>query len=248
MRLFLDEWRLREVRGAVGRFFGASPLTSHSARFYRAAVAEFGVAELVGRLGEGWYVVHGVSLRGGDGSSREGPRDEVSHVVIGERGVFAFTVVNPEGGSVWVSGSAFVLDGERRAHLRDAEFNALRLSQRIFERSGRRAEVVPAVVVANPRRLIVDKRPQRVGLVRPSEIRSWVEANPVSLTPVEAELIARVASAIALASDSEPFAEVFEEFGVVHTEVERASRRRVGWLAAGLVVAWFCLVALTSLV
>src|SRR5690606_8214436 len=152
-------------------------------------------------LGDGWHVVHGVNLCGDVGAGAEAPRDDVSHIVVSDRGVFAVTTVNPGGASVWVSANSFVHDGVRMAHLRDAEFNALRLSQKLYERSGLRVEVVPGVVVANPRRLIIDRRPLRVSVLRPREIRSWVESYPSTFSAEESDALAHAAGALGRAGD-----------------------------------------------
>lgn len=247
MRRFLDDWAEAPPRHPAARFVGASGLTRSSARLYRAAVAEFTVAQLAHRLADGGHVVHGLGRSGGE-KVDEPPRDDVSHLVIGERGVFALTTVNPGGRSVWVSANSFVQDGVRMAHLRDAEFNALRLSQRLFERSGLRVEVVPAVIVADPRRLIIDRRPSRVALLRPREVERWIQSHPRILSSDETEQIARTAAAIASArsSDASSFDELLARFRDVHQHVERAARRRIGLVAVALLALWVGLVAVAG--
>lgn len=247
IRRFLAVWAESPGPPPAARFFGASGLDRLSARLYRAAVAEFTVAEIANRAAGGGAVVHGLSRSGFD-SVEDPPRDDVSHVIVSERGVFALTTVNPAGSPAWVSANSFIQDGVRMAHLRDAEFNALRLSQRLFERSGRRVEVVPAVVVANPRRLIVERRPGRVALLRPREVAPWLESYPPILAPDEIDQLARTTTAIASARSSEPssFDDLLARFRAVHHELERASRKRIGWIAVGLLAVWVALVAVAG--
>ena len=246
MRRFLSVWDNVTMPGLVGRIFGASPLPRGSGALYRDAVSEFTVAQIVGGLGAEWQVVHGPTLGGDAGNGVDTPRDEVSHIVVGDRGVFAVTTVNPGGGPVWVSANSFVHDGARMAHLRDAEYNALRLSQRLFEHCGLRVEVVPGVVVANPRRLIVDRHPRRVALLRPSQLTSWVSSHPPIFTAEESRAIARAAGALVRADDSLPLSEVLARFGEAHTRVVHAGSRRIGWLALVLLALWVALVAATA--
>lgn len=247
MRLFLDRWIPLPTQSFLARLFGVSPLPRESGSDYREASAEFSVTTLVSNLGDGWHVVHGVNLCGDATAEVEAPRDDVSHIIVNDRGVFALTTVNPDGASVWVSANSFVHDGVRMAHLRDAEFNALRLSQKLYERSGLRVEVVPGVVVANPRRLIIDRRPLRVSVLRPRELGSWVESYPSTLSIEESDALAHAAGSLGRAGGPTPLAEVVEQFSEVHARVLRASRRRVGWIAVALLAVWFVLVAVSGL-
>lgn len=244
IRWFLDRWAPLGSPSWLGRLFGVSPLPRESGRDYREADTEFAVAERVGSLGDEWHVVHGMSLCG-DAAAEVGPtRDDVSHVVIGERGVFAITVVNPSGLPVWLSAHSFVHDGVRMAHLRDAEYNALRLSQQLYERCGLRVEVMPGVVVANPRRLIIDRPPLRVAVLRPNDIASWVNAQSTTLSALEVGLVARTAHALAYLIDGSTLTDVLSLFGAIHERVRHARSRRVGWIALGLLAVWILLVAM----
>jgi hypothetical protein len=74
-------------RGALGRLFGRSPLSSTSRPWYVAALGERQVAERLRALaagGQSWRVLHAVPVdaRGSD----------IDHVVIGPAGVFALQV------------------------------------------------------------------------------------------------------------------------------------------------------------
>ena len=247
MSRFLEAWAETPPVPGLARLLGVSGLNRVTARLYRAALAEFSVAEVANRVAGDGHVVHGLNRSGAEHAD-DRPRDDVSHVIIGSRGVFALTTVNPCGSAVWVSANAYVQDGVRMAHLRDAEFNALRLAQRIFERSGRRVAVVPGIVVANPRRLIVDRRPTRVALLRPRDIAGWIEEHPRTLSPEEVEQIARTASAVASARSSEPesFDELLSRFREVHHGIDRAARRRISWVAVALLAVWVGIVAVAG--
>lgn len=243
VRRFLDQWAPVATPGFLGRLFGFSPLAPHSGPHYREAATEHRVAEIIGELGDGWWVAHGISMCGDEAPAS---RDDISHVIIGDRGAFSLTVVNPEGRSAWVSGHAFVHAGVRMAHLRDAEFNALRLSQQLYEQCGVRAEVRPAVVVANPRRLIVDRPPPRVAVLRPRELTTWMRSHPVALSVEERAVLAGAAAALADGGES-GFARLLARFSELHHRVVQARHRRLWWLAAALTALWVGLVAATGL-
>src|SRR5690606_34508111 len=127
IRSFLADVSPTPAQSRIARLFGMSPLTKTSDSLYRAAVAELMVAEIVSSLGNEWHVIHGIEVGDTDGKNER--RDDVSHLLAGPEGVFAITTVNLSGEPVWVAASVFIQDGVRMPHVRDAEFNALRLSQ-----------------------------------------------------------------------------------------------------------------------
>lgn len=243
IRLFLDRWPPGDSPGWIGRLFGASPLPRASSRDYREAATEFAIAELLRGLGSEWRLAHGLTLRADGAGSAAAPRDDVGHVMVGDRGVFALTVVNPSGLSVWVSGHSFVHDGVRMSHLRDAEFNALRLSQKLYEHCGLRVEVIPGVVVANPRRLIIDRPPLRVAVLRPNEIVPWVNGHSRTLSVHEADVVAEAARMLVQGADGSTLADLLTRFRDIRTRVLNARRRRIGWIALALLAGWMLLVA-----
>lgn len=228
----------------IARFFGTSPIARESAALYRDAIAELAVADSVNSLGSGWRVIHDIDP-GGDGSAHSSRvRDVISHLIVGANGVFAVTAVNVQGEPVWVASSGFVQGGVRMPHLRDAEYNALRLSQRLFELSGIRVEVIPAVVVATPRDLIINRPPRRVSVLTPSEVGAWVRSHSNTVGAEEAASIVGAARRLAANGDSagESISDSFDRMRRVRTAVRSARRIRIAWVTAGLVGLWVVLV------
>ena len=236
----------------IGRVIGVSPIIRNSAVLYRHAIAELVVADTLGSLGAGWAIVHEIGLGAGTSSRAAQARDSISHVAVGANGVFAVTTVNVGGEPVWVASSAFVQGGVRMHHLRDAEYNALRLSQRLFELSGVRVEIMPAVVVATPRDLIINRAPRRVSVLTPSELVGWVRSHSSSVATDQLSAVASAAVKLAAVEaeaastrvrGSESIDEGFDRMRRVRKVVHAARRVRIAWVAAGLVGVWVTIVS-----
>jgi Nuclease-related domain. len=72
--------RRARPRGPLARLFGVSPLHPDAVAWFRGALAERRVGRVLGRLGDGWRVLHAVPY-GEDGG-------DIDHLVIGPAGVF----------------------------------------------------------------------------------------------------------------------------------------------------------------
>lgn len=245
IRRFVADPQALTTRSWIGRLFGASPVSRASQNLYREATAEFAVADSLSSLGREWSVVHGVTMSGDAATNSSRSRDEVSHVVAGPNGVFAVTTVNARGEMVWVASSTFVHDGVRMPHLRDAEYNALRLSQQLYEVSGVRVEVVPVVVVSNPRGLIINRAPRRVVVLTPSEVVGWFRSHSATLAEKEFTVIADAARALSARHgfSSEDAGASLTRFRAIRKSVGSARRARIAWVTLALVSAWVLLVA-----
>ena len=75
---------------------------------------------MLDRLGGGWLVVHAVPV-GKAGS-------DIDHLVIGPAGVFTINAKYHEGMKVWVASKRVLVNGQRTDHLRNAVFEASRVS------------------------------------------------------------------------------------------------------------------------
>lgn len=244
IRLFVADPAALRARSWFGRLFGVSPVSRESRTLYRDGAAELVVADSVSALGDEWSVVHGIPMSGDASSITPRSRDDVSHLVAGPNGVFAITTVNARGESVWVASSTFVHDGVRMSHLRDAEYNVLRISQQLYEASGVRVEVVPAVVIANPRGLIINRAPRRVFVLTPGEVATWIRSHPSMLAGDELVAIADAARALAAVDtgSSESTEQVLDRFRAVRRHVSAARQARITWVTLALVSAWVLLV------
>ncbi|MBX3093914.1 MAG: NERD domain-containing protein [Cryobacterium sp.] len=244
IRRFVADPKSLMTRSWLGRLFGASPVARASQVLYRDAAAELAVADSVSSLGREWGVVHAIAVSADAAADSSRSRDDVSHVVAGPNGVFAVTTVNARGETVWVASSTFVHDGVRMPHLRDAEYNALRLSQQLYEVSGVRVEVVPVVVVANPRGLIINRAPRRVFVLAPGEVVGWVRSQPAALVEKEFTAITDAARALRArdAASSEAADASLDRFRAIRKSVGSARRARIAWVTLALVSGWALLV------
>jgi len=80
---------------AAARLFGQNPVHPEARSWYRGAIGEIEVAEVLSKLGPEWTVLHAVPV--GSGSS------DIDHVVIGPAGVFTINTKNHTG-KVFVAG------------------------------------------------------------------------------------------------------------------------------------------------
>src|SRR4051794_17655144 len=90
--------------GRIARIFGVSPLTTESRPFYRGALGELLVGDVLENLGPTWDVLHDLPL---DGSV-------VDHLLIGRAGVFTVRAANYGRNDIIVDGKTLTVGGEQR--------------------------------------------------------------------------------------------------------------------------------------
>lgn len=86
------------------------------------------VAQVLGKLGEQWRVLHSVPVgrRGAD----------IDHVVIGPGGVFTVNAKNHSGRTVWVGGDTIMIGQSRVPYVRNARFEADRAQRLLAQATG----------------------------------------------------------------------------------------------------------------
>ena len=108
-------------RSAAARFLGRTPLSPESRSWFLGAIGELEVGRVLDRLGDEWLVIHAVPV-GAAGS-------DIDHVVVGPAGVFTINSKYHEGMKVWVGGKTLMVNGQRTDHLRNAGFEAKRVTK-----------------------------------------------------------------------------------------------------------------------
>ena len=91
-----------------------------SAAWRVGAEGEEEVARRLGRLSEGWRVLHSIPV-GEKGS-------DIDHVVIGPPGVFTLNTKNHIRSNVWVTETTFMVNGQKREYFRNSRHEAKRAS------------------------------------------------------------------------------------------------------------------------
>ncbi|WP_448811224.1 nuclease-related domain-containing protein [Agromyces bauzanensis] len=173
-------------RTAAQRFFGISPLGRDAEPWFIGALGELDVAQRLGRLGAGWYVLHSVPV--GTGSS------DLDHVVIGPAGVFTINTKHHRGQNVWIGGRRILVNGQRTDHLRNAKHEAKRTSQLLSVAARALIDVTPVIAVVGARRMTVRERPHEVVVLRETELTRWLQRHPSTLTPSQVQRLASLAA------------------------------------------------------
>lgn len=157
--------------------------------WYRGVIGERRVAELLGRLGERWTVLHSVPV--GEGQS------DIDHVVIGEAGVFTINTKYSPGRKVWVAGYGMYVDSHQQHYVRNSVSEAARASHLLSLASGLTIPVIGLIVFVEPSH-ITRKAPAGGGdatpvirVVSDSELLHEFSGRPI----FSAEQVARIADA-----------------------------------------------------
>jgi hypothetical protein len=214
-----------------GRLTGASPLSAESRSWYRGAVGEIAVGQILGRLGPEWTVLHAVPV--GAGAS------DIDHVLIGPAGVFTLNTKNHAGSDVWIGERAILVGRHKQHYLPHARHEADRAAKRLSAAVGEPVPVTPVLVLITPKQLTIKQRPSDVKVITDRELLRWLKRRRPVLAP---ERIARIAAAAVVpktwhnnpAPPEDPVA-LQERFAELRSSVRRAQRRRGLW-GLGLIV------------
>jgi hypothetical protein len=173
---------LERRQAAPVKTFIARLLRVHSnERAWRiGAEGEEEVARRLGRLSEGWRVLHSVSV-GEKGS-------DIDHVVIGLPGVFTLNTKNHIRSNVWVTKNVFMVNGQKREYFRNSRHEAKRASGLLSAACGFEVPVEPIIVVMAAK-LTVKSQPTDVHVVGRKRIRKWLTQRGSTLTPERVEQI-----------------------------------------------------------
>ena len=211
---------------SLGRFFGISPLTAEARGWYRGALGELLVGDMLENLGQRWDVLHDVPLE----------RSSLDHLVIGPAGVFTVRTANCDGMDVIVDDDELVVVGEIQHDIPLARMEADEVARILSAAAGRSIIVQPLVVVVGPRRLIVRTEVDVVRILSSSDLEKNLCALPQLLSGDEVASISDVADldvtwpiAGATILDTQ---KLHRDFNVIRATASNALVRRIVWAAA----------------
>ncbi|MCT9821138.1 NERD domain-containing protein [Microbacterium sp. W1N] len=215
-------------RTPVARFFGRSPLSDESRRWYLGALGEIEVARRMDALGEGWTVLHSVPVgtRGSD----------IDHVVIGRAGVFTVNTKHHDGARVWVGRRKLLVNGQPTDHLRNAGYEATRVHELLSSAGGLVVPVTGLVVIVGARDITIRERPDHVTVLRSQALIRWLQRQKPQLDDETVARIVTTASRTDTWTFETPRPADGSAFAALQSEVTRASRVRMLWGAAAFVV------------
>lgn len=217
----------------AAKVFGVSPLSADARSWYRAALGQIEIVRSLNSLGSHWTLLHPVA-----GSS------DSDYLVIGPGGVFVITIKNHSGQRVVVESEQLLVNNRRTNHLRDARFEAARVSKLLSTEASESIAVNPLIAIVDPGSLaFVRRRPQDVTVVASSQLARGVLRRRKVLSAAAARALVAAAERTGAWHNSE---HVIDDtlrhearFQRLRYEVDAAARRSVAWivLAAAAVLA-----------
>lgn len=213
-------------RSAAARFFGRSPLTLESQSWYLGAIGELEGGRVLDQLGDQWLVIHAVPV-GTAGS-------DIDHLVIGPGGVFTINSKYHEGMKIWVGSRLLMVNGQRTDHLRNATFEARRVTKLLTRATGLPVAATPIVAIVAARSITIRERPTEVVVLASNELVRWIERRPKQLADDQlSQLVAAALNPQTWGNPALPSADLVS-FAALRASVISARRRRQAWALAVL--------------
>lgn len=228
--LFGDASHLVE-RGRLARVLGRSPLSASGVAWYRGAQGEIAVGRMLETLPEGWTVFHALPV-----GTKE---SDIDHLVVGPGGVFTINTKHHRGKPIWIANRTLMVSGQRQPHIRNAEYEAARVTKLIHSRLGLTGRVQPVVAIHGAASIVIKENPDLVRVLDARTVRSWLLKRPVQFGTDD---LTRILSLVDdpgtwRAVASEPCVRMQARFDALETEVRTASTRRSLWSFGGLAAA-----------
>jgi hypothetical protein len=171
-------------QGSAAKLFGRNPLHPEARSWYRGAIGEIEVAEVLSKLGPEWTVLHAVPV--GSGSS------DIDHVVIGPAGVFTINTKNHVG-EVFVAGSSFSINGRKTNHIRNSLHEAERASRLLSSAAGTPVQVTPLIVLVSTEPIKKGRTKPKVTVLPSNWLSRWLKRRPRILSEQSIERYAKLA-------------------------------------------------------
>lgn len=230
-------------RSFLARVFGSDPLTPENYPWYKGALGEERVGQVLSSLGHEWRVLHAVPV--GTGTS------DIDHVLIGPPGVFTINTKNHAGQAIWVAGRTFMVAGKRQRHLYNAAHEAERAAKLLSRTTGKTLRVNAVIVVISPKSMKVREKPADVAVLMDRELLKWLTSRPAVLTPWEISELAAAANQPRTWHRDPPgvvdAAALWREFVALQSLIRTARRRRAGWALSLLLGTPVLLLVLSAL-
>jgi hypothetical protein len=156
-------------QSAAAKLFGQNPLHPEARSWYRGALGEIEVAEVLSKLGPEWTVLHAVPV--GSGSS------DIDHVVIGPAGVFTINTKNHTG-KVFVAGGTFSVNGRKTDHFRNSLHEAQRASRLLSSAAGTPVRVTPLIVLVSTEPIRTGRTKPKVTVLPSNWLSRWLKRRP----------------------------------------------------------------------
>lgn len=219
-------------RSTSDKIFGRDPLSPEGRSWFLGALGELEVGRLLDQLGPGWRAIHAIPV-GTAGS-------DLDHLVIGPTGVYTINSKFHRAKKVWVGGKRLLVNGQRTDHLRNAAFEARRVSKTLSRSLGRPVPVAAVIAIVGARSITVRERPDDVAVVSSSKLVPWLVRRPRVLSEHEVgQVVGTALDAATWGDPAVPEADLVG-FAALRESIESAARRRLGWVLVPIL--GFCVV------
>ena len=205
----------------LARLFGQDPILPDARAWYRGALGEIHVAKVLKELGADWTVLHAVD-----------PEEQASDLIVGPAGVFLIATKNHSRQRVWVDDKQLLVNGHRTHHLRDARYEADRVSALLG------VPVVAVLAIVDPASLALKGRPEGVEVLAASQLAGFLTRRKRRLTDAAVtELL--VAAGVHGSWSAHVLDETLRHetrFARVRAQVDAAARRRIAWVVTASIL------------
>ena len=216
------------LRSPLARLFGRTPLGIDSISWYLGARGELVVGALLAKLPPGWTVFHALPV-GSRGS-------DIDHLVVGPGGTFTINTKNHSGKNIWVGQRTLIVSGQNKPYLRDAEFEAERVTKLLRERLPLRASVRAVIALVGPKQITIRAKPANVKVIDARHLRRWLIGLPPVLAAADVVRLAAIIDSPATwqAAPALASTDLMARFNLLDASVRSAGTRRVLWVLLGM--------------
>ncbi|TFC60813.1 nuclease-related domain-containing protein [Cryobacterium sp. TMB1-7] len=231
-------------RNWLGRLLGDSPLSPDSVAWYRGALGEIAVGRMLATLPSDWAVFHALPI------GKKGA--DIDHLVVGPGGIITINTKNHSGKNVWVGGQTLMVSGHKQPHIRNADFEAKRVTTLLRQRMPELPAALPVVAILDPRQLRIKTKPQQTTVLSARQLILWLQKRPPVLTGLQVAALTAIIQEPGtwptppLPPIDNPMARFTELDGAVRAaDLRRRLMAGLRWLAGSAVVIAF-LTAMTN--
>ena len=160
----------RAPRSRLARTIGISPLDANGLAWLRAAQAEMVVGDILARLPEGYSVHHSLPIRN--------TAFWIDHLVVGPGGIYALSSRTRWDRDLTGSVRTIRVGNHIVPYLRDARFESTQITQLLAGAMPATAVVKPMIVLVNPHKIRLNRKPDVVTVIDSPRLRRWLVGRP----------------------------------------------------------------------
>ncbi|WP_241979689.1 nuclease-related domain-containing protein [Cryobacterium suzukii] len=231
----------RPPQSRLARALGAAPLDANELSWLRAAQAEMIVGDILTRLPDDYTVYHSLPIRS--------TAFWVDHLVVGPGGVFSINAKTHWDRDLNGSPRSIPIGNHAMPYLRDARFESAQITALLAKVMPEAAVVEPLIVLVNPHKILLNRKPNAVTVIDSPRLRRWIVARPRTFSPEQQAAVTALIDAPATwRAAITPLAPVHlhARFTALEQQVAAARIRRTTFTVLAAAAAATLLAALTS--